>query len=91
MRKSIDLSWDKLTFRLAASKSRKKDLPAPDHSKIQYEPFRKKFYYPPVEATEMTEEETENMRLLLDGIKVRGKDCPRPVRTWGAFGLPMSW
>jgi ATP-dependent RNA helicase DDX46/PRP5 len=39
----------------------------------------------------MTEEETELMRLLLDGIKVRGKDCPRPVRTWGAFGLPTVW
>ena len=74
----------------AASRSRKKDLPPPDHSKITYEPFRKAFYNAPVEAVEMDEEEAELLRLEMDGIKVRGVDVPRPVKNWGAFGLPMG-
>lgn len=75
---------------IAASKSRKKDLPPPDHSKIKYEPFRKAFYSAPVEVMEMDEEETELLRLEMDGIKVRGQDAPRPVKNWGAFGLPTG-
>lgn len=75
----------------AAAKSRKKDLPPPDHSKIQYEPFQKKFYRPPIEVEELDAEETELLRLEMDGIKVRGVDVPKPVRNWGAFGLPMGW
>lgn len=39
----------------------------------------------------MTEEDVELMRLTMGGIKVRGKDAPRPVKNWGAFGLPMAW
>ncbi|WVQ71573.1 pre-mRNA-processing ATP-dependent RNA helicase PRP5 [Cryptococcus sp. DSM 104548] len=74
----------------AAAKSRKKDLPPPDHSKIDYEPFRKAFYVPPVEVLEMDEEEAELMRLEMDGIKIRGTDAPKPVKNWGAFGLPQG-
>ncbi|WVQ78009.1 pre-mRNA-processing ATP-dependent RNA helicase PRP5 [Cryptococcus sp. DSM 104549] len=74
----------------AAAKSRKKDLPAPDHSKIDYEPFRKAFYVPPVEIQEMDDEETDLLRLEMDGIKIRGKDAPKPVKNWGAFGLPSA-
>ncbi|WVR05097.1 pre-mRNA-processing ATP-dependent RNA helicase PRP5 [Kwoniella sp. DSM 27419] len=74
----------------AAAKTRKKDLPTPDHSKIDYEPFRKAFYNPPIEVQEMDEEEAELIRLEMDGIKVRGQDAPRPVKNWGAFGLPTG-
>lgn len=75
---------------IAASRSRKKDLPPPDHSKIKYEPFRKAFYTAPLEVMEMDEEELELLRLEMDGIKVRGQDVPRPVKNWGAFGLPAA-
>ncbi|WWD15835.1 pre-mRNA-processing ATP-dependent RNA helicase PRP5 [Kwoniella shandongensis] len=74
----------------AAAKSRKKDLPTPDHSKIDYEPFQKAFYHPPLEVMEMDEEEAELLRLEMDGIKIRGTDAPRPVKNWGAFGLPTG-
>jgi ATP-dependent RNA helicase DDX46/PRP5 len=84
-----DLARQEEMLQQAASKSRKKDLPTPDHSKIDYEPFRKAFYNPPVEAMEMDEEEAELMRLEMDGIKIRGVDAPKPVKNWGAFGLPM--
>ncbi|OCF35417.1 pre-mRNA-processing ATP-dependent RNA helicase PRP5 [Kwoniella heveanensis BCC8398] len=74
----------------AAAKTRKKDLPTPDHSKIDYEPFRKAFYNPPIEVQEMDEEDAELLRLEMDGIKIRGQDAPKPVKNWGAFGLPSG-
>ncbi|KAI9638387.1 putative pre-mRNA splicing factor [Dioszegia hungarica] len=74
----------------AAAKTRKKDLPPPDHSKIDYEPFRKNFYSASAEVLDLTEEEAELMRLEMDGIKIRGIDAPRPVQRWGALGLPMA-
>ena len=77
-------------LQMAATKSRKKDLPEPDHMSIDYEPFRKAFYNAPIDVLEMTEEEVELMRLEMDGIKIRGQDAPRPVKNWGAFGLPMA-
>ncbi|TFK94684.1 P-loop containing nucleoside triphosphate hydrolase protein [Polyporus arcularius HHB13444] len=75
---------------LAAKKARKKDLAAVDHSRVAYEPFRKEFYIAPPDVAEMTDEEAELLRLELDGIKIRGVDCPRPVTKWSHFGLPAS-
>ncbi len=76
---------------LAAKKARKKDLAAVDHARIPYEPFRKEFYVAPPDVAEMTDEEAELLRLELDGIKIRGVDCPRPVTKWSHFGLPATW
>ncbi|KAI0650617.1 P-loop containing nucleoside triphosphate hydrolase protein [Trametes meyenii] len=73
---------------LAAKKAKKKDLAAVDHAKVPYEPFRKEFYIAPPDVTEMTDEEADLLRLELDGIKIRGVDCPRPVTKWSHFGLP---
>lgn len=76
---------------LAAKKAKKKDLAVTDHSRIAYEPFRKAFYHPPPDIADMTEEEAELLRLALDGIKIRGVDCPKPVTKWSHFGMPASW
>jgi ATP-dependent RNA helicase DDX46/PRP5 len=75
---------------LAAKKAKKKDLPVAQHSKITYEPFRKKFYTPNQETNDLDEEDVELIRMEMDGIKIRGADCPKPVRNWGAFGLPAG-
>ncbi|KZT20802.1 P-loop containing nucleoside triphosphate hydrolase protein [Neolentinus lepideus HHB14362 ss-1] len=75
---------------LAARKVKKKDLATIDHSRIRYEPFRKEFYIPPPDIADMTDEEADLLRLELDGIKIRGVDCPRPVTKWSHFGLPAS-
>ncbi|KAI8447970.1 hypothetical protein BY996DRAFT_6433455 [Phakopsora pachyrhizi] len=72
---------------LAAKKVKKKDLAPVDHSKIDYEPFRKAFYHPPAEVEEMSDEQAENIRIAMDGIKIRGQDCPKPVMKWSWFGL----
>lgn len=76
---------------LAAKKARKKDLAAVDHARVNYEPFRKEFYNAPPDIAAMTDEEADLLRLELDGIKIRGLDCPRPVTKWSHFGLPASW
>jgi ATP-dependent RNA helicase DDX46/PRP5 len=76
---------------LAAKKAKKKDVAIIDHTKVTYEPFRKEFYHPPSEIQEMTEEEADLLRLELDGIKIRGLDCPKPITKWSHCGLPSSW
>ncbi|KAK3821949.1 MAG: P-loop containing nucleoside triphosphate hydrolase protein [Linnemannia gamsii] len=72
----------------AAKRIKKKDIPTVDHSKMQYEYFRKDFYLEPPEMTDMTPEEIHSMRLEMDGIKIRGADCPKPIRKWTQAGLP---
>ena len=92
-RKSIYLIFGELIVdsRMAAKKAKKKDVVAVDHSRINYEPFRRAFYHPTPEIAEMTEEDAENLRLALDGIKIKGVDCPKPVMKWSLCGLPASW
>lgn len=85
-----DILTKEATLAEAAAKTRKKDLPPPDHSKIHYEPFRKNFYTAPLEVLDMTDKELELLRLEMDGIKIRGLDAPKPVRNWGSLGLPLA-
>ncbi|KAI9816392.1 MAG: pre-mRNA processing RNA-helicase [Thelocarpon impressellum] len=74
-----------------ASKSRKKkDLPTVNHQKMNYEPFRKSFYSEPSEMRDMSEEELADLRLELDGIKIRGADAPKPVQKWSQCGLGVQ-
>ncbi|ODQ55985.1 P-loop containing nucleoside triphosphate hydrolase protein [Saitoella complicata NRRL Y-17804] len=75
---------------MAAKKAKKKELPNIDHSTIDYEPFRKEFYVEPAELREMTEEEVDELRLELDGIKIRGVECPKPVQKWSQCGLSAA-
>ncbi|VVT55285.1 uncharacterized protein SAPINGB_P004520 [Magnusiomyces paraingens] len=70
-------------------KKKRKDIPTVDHSKINYEPFRKQFYFELPEISSLSSEEVDMMRLELDGIKVRGSKCPAPVFKWSQFGLPV--
>lgn len=76
---------------MAAKRIKKKDIPAVDHSKMHYEFFRKDFYLEPPEMADMTPEEIHILRLELDGIKIRGADCPKPIRKWTQAGLPAGW
>jgi ATP-dependent RNA helicase DDX46/PRP5 len=75
---------------MAAKLKKKKELPTVNHAKINYEPFRKDFYVEPVELAEMTEKEVDELRLELDGIKIRGQDVPKPVVKWSQCGLPAQ-
>jgi ATP-dependent RNA helicase DDX46/PRP5 len=74
-----------------ANKARKKkDLPTINYAKLNLEPFRKNFYTEPAELSEMTEAELADLRLELDGIKVAGKDVPKPVQKWSQCGLNVQ-
>ncbi|KAJ5562039.1 Helicase C-terminal [Penicillium sp. DV-2018c] len=75
---------------MAASKKKKREIPDVDHTKIEYEPFRKQFYTEPSNLAEMTEEEVANLRLELDGIKIRGTNVPKPVQSWSQCGLGVQ-
>ncbi|KAI7849355.1 P-loop containing nucleoside triphosphate hydrolase protein [Circinella umbellata] len=75
---------------LAAKKARKKDLAIVDHSQIDYEPFRKNFYIEPPELKEMTSDQVDMLRIELDGIKIRGVNCPKPIQKWTHCGLPAG-
>ncbi len=58
-----------------------------DHNKIKYLPFRKDFYVEVPEMARMTAEEVDEYRMELEGIKVKGKGCPKPIKTWAQCGV----
>ena len=73
-----------------ATKRKKKDLPTVNHAKVAYESFRKNFYTEPSELSELTEGEVADLRVELDGIKIRGLDAPKPVVKWSQCGLGVQ-
>ncbi|KAJ3185683.1 pre-mRNA processing RNA-helicase [Gaertneriomyces sp. JEL0708] len=70
--------------------AKRKDLAQVDHSTLNYEPFRKDFYIEPPELADLTKEEVDIKRVELDGIKIRGARCPKPIEKWTQFGLPVG-
>ena len=78
---------DPKSFLAIAAKRKKKDIPSVDYSKLDLDPIRKNFWTEPSELSQLTEEETTELRLELDGIKVSGKDVPKPVQKWSHCGL----
>lgn len=71
---------------LAQLQKKEKLLPV-DHSKIYYEPFRKNFYIEVPELIKMSKEDVKSYRASLENIRVRGKDCPKPLKTWVQAGI----
>ncbi|XP_040298242.1 probable ATP-dependent RNA helicase DDX46 [Bufo bufo] len=61
-----------------------------DHGKIEYEPYRKNFYVEVPELAKMTPEEVSAFRLELEGIIVKGKNCPKPIKSWVQCGISMK-
>ncbi|XP_029439721.1 LOW QUALITY PROTEIN: probable ATP-dependent RNA helicase DDX46 [Rhinatrema bivittatum] len=61
-----------------------------DHGKIEYEPYRKNFYVEVPELTKMSQEEVTAYRLEMEGITVKGKSCPKPIKTWVQCGISMK-
>ncbi|GMH39795.1 hypothetical protein BSKO_07693 [Bryopsis sp. KO-2023] len=58
-----------------------------NHAEIDYPPFRRCFYIEVPELTRMTDEEVAENRKELDDIKVRGKNIPKPIKTWTQCGV----
>ena len=70
-----------------AKKNKKKDLPKVDHKNVEYLPFRKDFYVEVPELAKMTKQQVVAHRRELENIKVKGKDCPNPNKTFPQSGL----
>lgn len=87
--KTIEADPDDI-LAMASKARKKKDVPTINYAKLDLEPFRKNFYTEPAELAEMTEAELADLRLELDGIKVAGKDVPKPVQKWSQCGLNIQ-
>jgi len=65
----------------------KKDLVKIDHSGIDYQDFRKDFYIEVPELAKMSDAEVEEYRTEMEGIKVKGKNVPKPIKNWPQCGV----
>lgn len=65
----------------------KKELAKIDHNEIRYASFRKNFYVEVPEIARLTNEEIEAYKEELEGIRVKGKGCPKPIKTWAQCGV----
>lgn len=61
-----------------------------DHSTIEYPPIQKEFYVSPPDVRGLDAGELKELLKELDGAKVRGRDPPRPMRSWTGSGLADS-
>eukprot|EP00730_Choanoeca_flexa_P006377 TRINITY_DN12143_c1_g1_i1.p1 TRINITY_DN12143_c1_g1~~TRINITY_DN12143_c1_g1_i1.p1 ORF type:complete len:984 (+),score=309.05 TRINITY_DN12143_c1_g1_i1:265-2952(+) len=84
---TLEEEKERLRHWTGASVRQQKELTVPDHTKIQYEDFRKAFYHPVPEIARMTDEEVVQLKAELENVKTRGKDVPRPIKSWGQTGV----
>ncbi|KAF8004829.1 hypothetical protein HF325_000286 [Metschnikowia pulcherrima] len=78
---------DKLILAKMKNLAKGKELAKVDHSQIAYMPFKKDFYVEPPSIAGLTVDEVKLLRIELDGIKVSGKNVPRPIWDWAQLGL----
>nr|CAD7200591.1 unnamed protein product [Timema douglasi] len=72
---------------LNATAAGMKELAKVDHTSVTYTPFRKNFYVEVPEIARMTAEEVDAYKEELEGIRVKGKGCPRPIKAWAQCGV----
>lgn len=68
----------------------RKELGSVDHNSVAYEPFRKDFYIEVPEIAALSQQDAAQLRFELENISVRGKDVPKPVKTWTQCGVNMK-
>ncbi|KAK7405993.1 hypothetical protein VNO78_07606 [Psophocarpus tetragonolobus] len=83
-RDPLDEDDDEFMKRVKKTKAEKLSLV--DHSKIDYEPFKKNFYIEVKEISKMSPEEAALYRKQLE-LKIHGKDVPKPIKSWHQTGL----
>ncbi|XP_043483493.1 probable ATP-dependent RNA helicase DDX46 isoform X2 [Leptopilina heterotoma] len=65
----------------------KRELAKVDHATTEYLAFRKSFYVEVPEIAKMTSEEVDAYKEELEGIRVKGKGCPKPIKSWAQCGV----
>jgi ATP-dependent RNA helicase DDX46/PRP5 len=79
-----DSAWKK-------KKLKKKEIKVVDHSRQNYISIRKNFYIEAPEISALTSQEVDIYRKqFLEGVKIRGKNCPNPIKRWTQCGLPAK-
>ncbi|XP_010474699.1 PREDICTED: DEAD-box ATP-dependent RNA helicase 42-like [Camelina sativa] len=81
-----NLDEDDEEFMKRVKKTKTEKLSLVDHSKVEYEPFRKNFYIEVKDISRMTYDAVNAYRKEME-LKVHGKDVPRPIRSWYQTGL----
>tara|TARA_B110000977_G_scaffold185053_1_gene249485 strand:+ start:29058 stop:32429 length:3372 start_codon:yes stop_codon:yes gene_type:complete len=79
-----DAAWTK---KQTSKLSKAEKLGVTDHSVMEYSPFRKNFYIESFEIARMSEDEVTELRTSLEGVRCKGKNVPRPIKTWAQCGL----
>ncbi|XP_046916818.2 pre-mRNA processing factor 5 [Dermatophagoides farinae] len=69
------------------AKVKQKKLMTISKEDITYVKFRKNFYIEVPEITKMTNEEVDAYKTKMEGIKTKGKGCPRPIKSWAQCGV----
>ncbi|MED6179922.1 DEAD-box ATP-dependent RNA helicase 42 [Stylosanthes scabra] len=81
-----DIEENDEEFMKRVKKSKADKLSIVDHSKIDYQPFKKNFYIEVKDISRLTPEEVAAYRKELE-LKIHGKDVPKPVKSWHQTGL----
>jgi ATP-dependent RNA helicase DDX46/PRP5 len=69
------------------NKAKQKKLMTITKDDITYQPFRKNFYIEVPEINKMSTEEVEAFKAQMEGIKAKGKGCPKPIKLWAQCGV----
>ncbi|CAH8468106.1 unnamed protein product [Dicrocoelium dendriticum] len=86
MEYSSEEEEETLETALAQLQKKEKLLPV-NHTVIEYKPFRKNFYIEVPELAKMSKEDVKAYRASLENIRVRGQDCPKPLKNWVQAGI----
>ncbi|CAI5709160.1 unnamed protein product [Hyaloperonospora brassicae] len=78
----------KSALEILQEQQKKKEIKPVDHTKITYLPLQKKLYVVPKEIKDLSEEEVAVQRKESE-IKIRGKNCPRPLQKWIQCGFSV--
>ncbi|EFJ09567.1 hypothetical protein SELMODRAFT_129678, partial [Selaginella moellendorffii] len=81
-----DAEEDDEDFIKRVKKTKAEKLAVVDHTKVPYTSFRKDFYKEVKEIQRMSKEDVTAYRKELE-LKVKGKDVPKPIKTWNQTGL----
>ena len=72
------------------NKLEKKNLKHLEPTEAELEPIRKNLYIESKELSQFSEKEVAEFRKKNGDIKVRGIQCPKPIRSWYQCGLPNT-
>lgn len=72
---------------LEKKRKEKGSLIAAIHADVTYEPFVKNFYVEVPQIAAMSDAEVASLRTELENVRIRGKDCPKPIRRFAQAGL----